>query len=232
MRRRTIIVISALAVLPLLAVVADRGAAELVESRIAGDFQDGMDTPNEPSVHVRGFPVLTQMSSGTLDRVDIDAHDIPADGSTRPVPVSELDVRLDGVSTSGGDGEARARKAEATALLTYQDLTDSLGLEIGKADEPGRIKATAALPFGDELTVTVGVSAASGNRIAFEGLRVDEGDIPDFVQDLLDNAFDEPLPLENLPEGLNLRTITVTDAGISAYLTGKTVTFRPDSSSA
>lgn len=49
-----------------------------------------MRTPSAPEVHVRGFPVLTQLASGTLRHVDITAHDIPASDATGPLPVSEL----------------------------------------------------------------------------------------------------------------------------------------------
>ncbi|MER7834344.1 hypothetical protein ABTY98_00130 [Streptomyces sp. NPDC096040] len=82
------------------------------------------------------------------------------------------------------------------------------------------------------MTVSTAVSAATGNRIAFNDLRVAQGEIPAPVQDLLENAFDKPLPVKNVPEGLRLRTINATDRGISARLTGHTVTFRPGSSAA
>ncbi|MDN3028309.1 LmeA family phospholipid-binding protein [Streptomyces sp. S.PB5] len=43
-----------------------------------------MGTPQRPSVDVRGFPVLTQLASGTLRHVDITAEDIPAHGTSVP----------------------------------------------------------------------------------------------------------------------------------------------------
>ncbi|MFG3518542.1 LmeA family phospholipid-binding protein [Streptomyces bobili] len=43
-----------------------------------------MNTPSRPSVHIRGFPVLTQLAGGTLRHVDVTAHDIPARGFVRP----------------------------------------------------------------------------------------------------------------------------------------------------
>lgn len=45
-------------------------------------------------------------------------------------------------------------------------------------------------------------------------------------------ALDEPIPLQNVPEGLRLRSVTTTEDGIDARFTGRSVTFRPDSSSA
>ncbi|MFE9024041.1 hypothetical protein ACFYNL_36575 [Streptomyces sp. NPDC007808] len=49
---------------------------------------------------------------------------------------------------------------------------------------------------------------------------------------LLDKALDEPIPPQNVPEGLRLRSVTTTEDGVDARFTGRSVTFRPDSSSA
>lgn len=87
-------------ILVALAVMVDRVAAARVEARTAEAFQDGMDTAQRPAVHVRGFPVLTQLADGTLRHVDITAHDIPAQGADRPLPVTDLSVRLDDVRRS------------------------------------------------------------------------------------------------------------------------------------
>ncbi|MFJ8046634.1 hypothetical protein [Streptomyces luteogriseus] len=51
----------------------------------------------------------------------------PADGSDRPLPGTELALRMDGLTKSDDDSEARARSAEATAFLSYADLSDALG---------------------------------------------------------------------------------------------------------
>ncbi|MEU1405637.1 hypothetical protein ABZ471_25335 [Streptomyces sp. NPDC005728] len=50
--------------------------------------------------------------------------------------------------------------------------------------------------------------------------------------ELLDKALSKPIPLENIPEGLHLRSVTPTDGGIDARFTGTSVTFRPSASSA
>ncbi|MFF4587612.1 DUF2993 domain-containing protein [Streptomyces sp. NPDC001388] len=233
-RRRgtTVAVASAAALLVGGGVAVDRIAAARAESRTAEAFQEGMGTPRQPSVHVSGFPVLTQLAHGSLRHVDITAHDLPARGTDRPLPVTELTVGLDGLRTGGGAEEARARAVEATAFLSYGDLSDALGPGVSRGDEPGRVEATVGLPLAGDVTVSAAVSAAPGNRIAFTDVRVTRGELFPPAKALLDKALAEPVPLRNIPEGLHLRAVTVTDEGISARFSGEAVTFRPDASSA
>ncbi|MEU9438027.1 DUF2993 domain-containing protein [Streptomyces sp. NPDC048252] len=231
-RRRpaaTTIALASLLTLILVSVTVDRLVTAQVESRTAEAFQEGMDAPARPEVHVRGFPVLTQVASGTLRRVDITAHDIPADGSARPLPLSELDLRLDGLTRSDDGSEARARSAAATARLTYPDVSEALGLEVSQGKGPGRISADILLPLGGgRVTVTTTVSAASGNRIAFDDFQVEGGALPAAGEAVLDQVFEQPIRLRNIPDGLNLRSVTTTATGLDARFTGRSVTFRPD----
>ncbi|MFJ5259374.1 DUF2993 domain-containing protein [Streptomyces sp. NPDC088387] len=218
------------AAVPLALVLAflltDRFVAARVESRTARAFQEGMDTPLPPDVHVRGFPVLTQVAAGTLREVDLTARDVPARDTARPLPVTELTVRLQDVTESDDERAARARTAEATAFLSYRDVSDALGLEISRGDRPDRVSARVVLPFGQDATVTTSVSAVSGNRIAFRDFEVTGGALPAAGSALLDRVFEEPVPLENIPDGLHLRSVTAQANGLNARFTGREVTFR------
>ncbi|MEU9051314.1 DUF2993 domain-containing protein [Streptomyces sp. NPDC048384] len=227
-RRAAAVAVAALVTLTLLPVAADRFVAARIESRTAKAFQEGMGTPVEPEVHVRGFPVVTQAASGPLDHVDITAHDIPARGTTRPLPVSELRLRLNGLTKADDDSEARARSAEATAFLSYEDVSNALGLEISQGRSPGRVSAVVLLPLGEEVTVTTTVAADSGNRIAFDDFTVSGGALPGVGSGVLDKVFERPIQLRNIPEGLHLRSVTPTADGLSARFSGHAVTFRPD----
>ncbi|MFD8380464.1 DUF2993 domain-containing protein [Streptomyces sp. NPDC059679] len=231
-RRRKVIAVASLAALLIGGVVVDRAAAARAESRTAKAFQEGMGTPERPSVHVSGFPVLTQLARGSLRHVDVTAHDLPARGTARPLPVAKLTVGLDGLKTSGSADDAHTRSVEATALLSYEDVSNALGLDVSADDEPGRIDATVSLPLTGEVTVSAAVSAAVGNRIAFTDVRVTRGELIPPAKALLDRALREPIPLRNIPEGLRLRSVTATESGISARFTGKAVTFRPGATSA
>ncbi|MFJ5032322.1 DUF2993 domain-containing protein [Streptomyces sp. NPDC088560] len=230
-RRRRIVIAASLVALLVSAVVVDRAAAANAESRTAKAFQEGMGTLDRPSVHVSGFPVLTQLARGSLHHVDITANDIPTRGATRPLPVTKLTVGLDGLKTSGSAEEAHARSVDATAFLSYDDLSSALGVRISQGDEAGRVDATASLPLAGDVTVSAAVSAASGNRIAFSDVRAEQGELLPPRKSLLDKALDQSIPLRNIPEGLRVRSVTTTEDGIDARFTGRSVTFRPDSSS-
>jgi hypothetical protein len=183
-------------------------------------------------VHVSGFPVLIQLAEGRLDHVDLTAHDIPAGGTTRPLPVTKLTVGMDGLKTSGSADEAQADSVAATVFLSYADVSSALGVQVSQGGEPGRVDATASLSLVGDVTVSAVVSAAGGNRIAFTDVRAEQGQLLPPLKSLLDKALDEPIPLKNVPEGLRLRSVTITEDGIDARFSGRSVTFHPDSSSA
>ncbi|MFC8363897.1 DUF2993 domain-containing protein [Streptomyces griseorubiginosus] len=229
-RRRMIIATVSLAALLVGGVAVDRIAAARAESRTAEAFQDGMGTAERPFVHVSGFPVLTQLAAGSLGHVDLTAHDIPADGTTRPLPVTKLTVGMDGLKTSGSADEAHADSVTATAFLSYADMSSALGVQVSQGDKPGRVDATASLPLVGDVTVSAAVSAASGNRIAFTDVRAEQGELLPPLKSLLDKVLNEPVALRNVPEGLHLRSVSTTEDGIDARFTGRSVAFHPDSS--
>ncbi|MFD9391398.1 DUF2993 domain-containing protein [Streptomyces sp. NPDC060000] len=225
--RTDVIAVAALLALAFLTVSADLLATTWAEAHTAKALQEGMETPAPPEVHARGLPVLNQLIAGTLRRVDITAHDIPAKGTERPLPVTELTLRLDDLRKSDDDSEAHARSAEAIADLSYKDVSNALGLEISQGARPGQVSAAVLLPPGNEITVTTNVSAASGNRIAFKDFHVTGSQPSAAGEDLLNKAFEKPIQPRNIPVGLHLRTITTTATGLSARFTGRSVAFRP-----
>lgn len=146
--------------------------------------------------------------------------------------MTRLSVGLDGLRTSGSAEEAHADRVEATAFLSYPDLSDVLGLTVSPSDRAGRVDATVSLPLAGEVTVSAAVSAADGNRIAFKDVQVTEGELIPPVKALLDRTLSVPVPLQNIPQGLHLRSVTTTKNGIDARFTGTSVTFRPGTTSA
>jgi hypothetical protein len=229
-RRPAVVAVGALVALLLAPVAADRFATARVESRRARAFRAGMHTPSVPEVRVRGFPVLTQLAAGTLRHVDITAHDIPAGDTTGPLPVRELSLRLAGLRKSDDDREAPARSAEATALLSYPDVSGALGLGISRGTRPDQVRATVPLAPGADVTVAATVAALSGNRIAFKDFQVTGGPLPEVGRAALTTVFERPIRLRNIPDGLRLRSVTTTESGLSARLSGESVTFRSDDS--
>ncbi|WP_405988486.1 DUF2993 domain-containing protein [Streptomyces sp. NBC_00986] len=230
-RRPLVMALGALFALILVPVAGDRFATDRVEARTAEAFQEGMHTPSAPEVHVRGFPVLTQLASGTLRHVDITAHDIPASDNAGPLPVSELSLQLTELRKSDDDTEALARSAEATALLSYADVSDALGLEISRGTRADQVRASVLLPTGADITVATTVSVLSGNRIAFKDFQVTGGLLPEVGRLALGKVFERPIQLRNIPQGLHLRSVTTKESGLTARLSGESVTFRSDDGS-
>ncbi|MDT0425600.1 hypothetical protein [Streptomyces evansiae] len=52
--------------------------------------------------------------------------------------------------------------------------------------------------------------------------------LPDRLKDVVSGALDREIPLDGIPGGLRLTRLTTTSEGLSAELSGKDVTFRPD----
>jgi hypothetical protein len=209
-------------------VAVDRAAAARIESRTATAFQTGMNTPLPPKVRIHGFPALPQAASGTLDQVDVTAHDIPAGGSDRPLPVTGLVLEMDGLTKSDDDREARARSAGRPRICRTRMSRTPWAWRSPKGTAPVQVGADIVMPLGERVTMTTTVSAVSGNRIAFQNFRIEGGELPAAGQALLDKVFAKPFQLRNIPEGLRLRSVATPPNGLSARFSGDSVTFRPD----
>ncbi|GAB7185254.1 hypothetical protein ATKI12_5085 [Kitasatospora sp. Ki12] len=215
---------AALAALALGTTGADRAVAQYVQHRTADAFQQATGTSRAPQVTIDGFPVLSQVVAGRLDHVGITAHGIPAhDGR---LPVTRLDLDLTGVRQSGDERAARADSAEASAFLSYDDLSSALGLGITAGDRPGYVDAQVLLPLVGAATLTAKVSAGTGNTIVFTDLHPVSGNLPGPGTQLLAKIFDQPIPLHDIPQGLHLDALRTSAGGLEARLAGDDVTFR------
>ncbi|MFF1447668.1 DUF2993 domain-containing protein [Streptomyces sp. NPDC058274] len=207
---------------------ADRAALAWTEHSTADAFQDAQGLTSKPEVTVHGFPVLTQLAGGTLDRVDIEESDIPAGQDGRRMPVTRLKVRLDRLRRSSDASAAHAASAEATAFVSYRDLSEALGLDVRYSDDSRkgapRIEAGTDLPLVGEATASARVAVAGADTIAFRSVRV-EGALPASLKADLSGVLERELKLDGVPAGLALKSLTTTPDGLTATLSGKDVTF-------
>ncbi|WP_406340960.1 DUF2993 domain-containing protein [Streptomyces sp. NBC_00648] len=221
----------AVVVLAGLSVAGDRAAAAWTEHRTADAFQKAQGLKAAPHVEVHGFPVLTQLAGGTLDRVDIEASDIPAGRDGGRLPITTLNVELDRLRRSSDATEAHAASAKATAFVSYQDLSAALGVEIGYSQdstksEP-RVAATASLPLVGKATASARVDVAGDHALAFRSVKVGD-DLPKAVRTIVTGMLERELKLDGIPDGLALKSLTTTPDGLTATLSGEDVTFRTD----
>lgn len=223
-RRRYAWVAGGLVVLLLAGLATDRIVASRVESSTAEAFRDSQNLAGTPSVTVHGVPVLTQLAAGRLDRVDIQATDIPAGQDGRRTPITSLDLELDDLSRSSDADEARAGQARAKAFVSYADLSEELDVDLSPAGG-GRVNATTDVPLLGRLSASARVEIAGADSLAFRSVRLDS-QLPDRVAQLLTGVLERPLRLSGVPQGLALDDLTVGRDGITARLSGKDVTFR------
>ena len=223
-RRRYALAAGGLVVLLPLGLVTDRIVASRVESSTAEAFRDSQNLPATPSVTVHGVPVLTQLAAGSLDRVDIQATDIPAGQDGRRTPITRLDLELDDLSRSSDADEARAGQARAKAFVSYADLSKELDVDLSPAGG-GRVNARTDVPLLGRLTASARLEIAGADRLAFESVRLDSR-LPDRLAGLLTGVLERPLRLSGVPQGLALKSITAGRDGITARLSGEDVTFR------
>lgn len=218
-------------VLAALAVAGDRAAAVWTEKRTADAFQRAQGLKSAPHVEVHGFPVLTQLAGGTLHRVDIKASDIPAGRDGGRLPITTLNVELDRLRRSSDASEAHAASARATAFVSYQDLSDALGIEVGysqdSTESEPRVAATTSLPLLGRATASARVEVAGDHSLAFRSVKVGDG-LPKAMRAIVTGMLERELQLDGIPDGLALRSITTTPDGLTATLSGKDVTFRTD----
>lgn len=226
-----------LAVLAGLFTGADRVAVLLVEGEIASRAHRGLELAEEPDASVKGFPFLTQVAGGELDRVDLGITDYEAQVDGQSLNVERLDLRLHGVELSDGYSRAVAVRADGTGLIGYAELSRAYGelLEVGAGGfgvtfgyaGDGRLLLTLqAEVLGQRLDVgeITGDILLEGSSVRLE---VDESELPDAAPEQLRQAVREQTrvqrTLSGLPDGLSLESVRPVEDGLELGITGTAV---------
>ncbi|MGW6463631.1 LmeA family phospholipid-binding protein [Streptomyces rubiginosohelvolus] len=225
-RRAAVGAAAVLASIVLASPLIDLAVTGRAEGKVSEAFREASGAQQDPKVSVHGFPVLLQVAHGRLDRVDISAQDIPADAG-RALPITRLDMRLHGLTAPADASAARSQEATADAYLSYDDLSDALGLRVGPAASPGRIQGSLPLPLGQTADVSAAVAAGPGNTVTFEQVKITGTSLPEGLQDLLTTTFEQPIPLKNIPSGLHLTSLTADERGLQGHFEGQDVAFPP-----
>jgi hypothetical protein len=213
-------------------IAVDRIALVVAEHRAADAIRSAQNLSSTPSVHVDGFPFLTQLAAGTLNTVEVTAADVTVGDGGRSVHVQRLKavlhrVRLHGLS------QATARTVTATVLLDYRELTAALGVPVSyagpSADGNGRIAARVTVSvLGQQLSGSASAEVAvSSNAVRFVDLRAAAGgaQLPAEVTSALSNVFTVPLSLARLPFHLTLQSVRAGSGGVTLVLTATDVTY-------
>jgi len=216
-----------LVVLVLLAVVADRAVAALVERALADELARPANLGTRPDVSVDGVPFLTQAVQGRYRSVDVSARDVDA-GAVR---LAQLDAQLTGARLplrtvlSGGVRDVPVDLLDAAAVVSYDEL--------GRRGADSRLSVT---PEGDRLRLRGEVrvlgqdlSATALSRLSVENgeivVTADEFDVGnravgDVLTPALRAVFDQRLDLA-LPYGLEVDGIDVQPDGLAVRASGR-----------
>lgn len=203
------------------AAVADGVVRERTEERIADELRAGIaGLGSTPDVTIDGFPFLTQVLAGSMDSVVVTAPSATFEG----LRMDDVDVRLSDVSTGV---PTTAGVAEMTADVSLASIQDVLDVPVDLTIENRAFLVTASL-FGVPLTVTLTALPAgraievAPQTVSLGGLTISADDLPAGLTDQID---DISIPVEQLPQGMELTSLVVGTDGVTLEAWGTDVVF-------
>lgn len=200
------------------AAIADGVVRERTEERLATDLQAGIEGLDAPTVTIDGFPFLTQVLAGELSHVTVTAPTATIDG----LRLEDIDVRLTGVST---DRPTTARTARLTARVPVADLDEVLVLPVDLTVD-GDALVTSVTVLGLALDVFLDPRPAGRaievdvTGLSLGGVSVSADELPTALRDQLQGLR---VPIDGLPEGLELTDVTVAPDGVHLTAQGTDV---------
>jgi len=196
------------------AVLGDAVLRNRVEASVAEEVAADLGAPRA-DVTIAGFPFVAQLVAGTLDRVEVSAPRATVDG----VRLDDVEATLLGVST----GTPRTvEDMRLTASLDPAALTAALPQGMTLEGESDRVTVHLDV-LGVAIEATLEPSAAGRSiGIALEeltvaGVSVRAGDLPFGIGDALTGLS---IPLDGLPEGIELTDVRVADGRIQVAAAG------------
>jgi hypothetical protein len=222
----------AIGVVVLLALLigADRISLLVAEHVAATTFQQSQHLADTPSVSVGGFPFLTQLASGEFDDITVSVRDLTVGAAERTLLIQRLDVDLQHVTLSDSFHTVHARFAVADAHVSYADLSKTLGVAVSYASD-GRIQATervtvAGVTISGTVSAEVRASATDGLSFGALQVKVEGQSVPAAVTQQLDAVFDRPIPLGDLPFGVQVQGVDTGLSGIVVHMVGADLVYQ------
>lgn len=221
-------------VLLLIAVGVDQGARLITQSAAANRFQSSQHLPSKPSIHVMGFPFLTQLARRRFDHVRVTANGLVLAQSSSSLRIASLTADLYGLTVASDLSSAVTRSGTGSALISYPDLSRYAGVTVSYAGAGqggrGRVQAGKTISvLGQSISGTIAaVPAVSGqNEISFNDPQVNVGGaaVPQAITDQF-NGLLPPLSLRRLPNGLVVREVAAQPDGVLVTLVANDVTVR------
>ncbi|WP_329456564.1 LmeA family phospholipid-binding protein [Streptomyces sp. NBC_01497] len=137
-------------------VVADRAAVLYAQDKAGDELQHALGLVARPAVDIHGFPFLTQVLDGRVDRVDVSVPDVPAGRvSLAEVRATAKNVRIVGSLPNSVKG-AVIGSVNGDVLLSFDDMDRELAASQATFTDAGgdSVKIAGSLPLaGHDLRV-------------------------------------------------------------------------------
>jgi hypothetical protein len=207
-----------------LAVAADRFAVGVAEDKVADQLAEQGGVHGTPTVHIAGFPFLTQVVAGRYEdvRISLTAEELGQPAGTRAhVALHGVHVPLSSV-LSGSVDRVPVDRIDGTATLPYALLSAKLGGDASLRAEGTGLRVTRTVELlGQTVPLTaVGTVTLDGNQLVIDVSKAAGAgvDLPGFLvsraSDLLDLRYDLPA----LPFGLRVTGLAPADDGVHLTL--------------
>ncbi|HEX2822695.1 MAG TPA: DUF2993 domain-containing protein [Streptosporangiaceae bacterium] len=217
-RRRRKWPLVSLIVIILLLVAADRAACAVAENQMASQIQK-QGFPAKPHVTIEGFPFLTQLAAKDFKTVVISASNV----TEGPLDIASLNATIHGMHINSSFSGATVDTINGSALITFTALANAGGIPPGitlSADGPNQVKASINVAI---LTATVVAQVTKTGPSSINVRVVQAGDVPTSVLGNLVN-FTINIPKSDLPAGLTIQSVTVTQQGVRITIVGHNTT--------
>ena len=206
--------LAVLVILVILVIVVDRVGEYLAERYITDELETMEGFGDRPQVEIDGFPFLTQLIRNRFSEVEVTVRDIPLQENDGPeVTMDRLDAAFSDVTRT--DGEITATTVRGDGLISYDDLSDYLGIEVVQGEG-----GTVAVADSPDITATPDViqgPAGFERVVAFdEPVSADGGAVPAEVT----RAFAMTIPGVGFPFEVNVRDVRVAEDGLHLDVRG------------
>lgn len=214
-------------------IILDRVGDRLAENAAATRLgQRGL--LEDPRVTINGYPFLTQLVRRDFDDVQVNAPKASLPSGRSTVSLDEVSLRLRGVRPDASYQEATVSQLTGQGRLGWDAVGSYVRAPVrygGTSNGKGRMQIEYRVRFNGQ-SVLITASGVPRIDTGTQQLRLDDpkADVAgtrlgsDTVQTMLDKAT-QPVPL-NLPMGLRVQDLAVTEAGLRLGLSGDNITIR------
>lgn len=210
--------LAAVAVLLVLLVVADRVAVVVADRALASQLDSQLGTT--PSVHVRGFPFLTQALAGRYADVEVTAPQVTRSGLT----LTDLTASLRGVRVplsavvGGSVTSVPVDHLSVAAVVPYASLQSRAhGLTLAQAGAGVRVGGTLRVLGRDLAASALATATLDGTALVLRATSIEVGGVPvaGSVASALTGRLDLRIDLSDLPYGVQVTSVRATPAGVA-----------------